>query len=261
MIKFFNSITFAQWRKIHEEYVTNDNDVPVDWKILLIFLWFTCALIGITYFGKSPTFGWIFGDSFLSWPYPILYSHLYWAVFRVVSYLLVPVLIIKGVLRERVRDYGFRIDRNPKVLALYAAMLLVVIPLVYIVSHNDSFLQTYPFYKQAGNSWTELLLWESMYALQFLSLEFFFRGVILFSFAKRIGAYSIFLMSVPYTMIHFQKPLPETIGAIIAGVALGTLALRTKSIFGGVVIHVAVAWSMDLMALWQKGLLQRLLFP
>lgn len=31
-------------------------------------------------------------------------------------------------------------------------------------------------------------------------------------------------------MIHFEKPLPETIGAIIAGLALGMMAIRSKSI-------------------------------
>ena len=60
-------------------------------------------------------------------------------------------------------------------------------------------------------------------------------------------------------MIHFAKPLPETLGSIVTAIALGTLALRTRSIYGGVVIHCAVAWSMDLFALWQKGQLQKLL--
>ena len=136
-------------------------------------------------------------------------------------------------------------------------MFFVVIPLVFIVSHHPNFLHTYPFYPQAAHSWTELLLWELSYAAQFLALEFFFRGFVLLSLARYIGAYAIFFMAVPYTMIHFQKPLPETLGAIFAGVALGTLALRTRSIFGGVFIHVAVAWSMDLMALFQKGELQK----
>ena len=173
-------------------------------------------------------------------------------------YFIIPALIIPYGFKESLRDYGWRIDRNPKVLLLYVAMVLVVLPLVFLVSHQPAFLRTYPFYKEAANSWPELLLWEFAYGLQFLALEFFFRGVVLFGFARYIGAYAIFLMAVPYTMIHFQKPFPETCGAIFAGVALGTLALRTRSIFGGVVIHVAVAWSMDLMALFRKGLLQRL---
>ena len=40
-----------------------------------------------------------------------------------------------------------------------------------------------------------------------------------------------------------------SVGAIIAGTILGTLAMRTRSIWGGVLIHCAVAFTMDGMAL------------
>ena len=56
-------------------------------------------------------------------------------------------------------------------------------------------------------------------------------------------------MIVPYCMIHYGKPLPETLGAIGAGLMLGTLAMRTRSIWGGVLIHVGVATTMDVLAL------------
>ena len=38
-------------------------------------------------------------------------------------------------------------------------------------------------------------------------------------------------------------------GAVVAGLILGTLALRTKSIWAGVLIHISVALTMDLLAL------------
>ena len=56
-------------------------------------------------------------------------------------------------------------------------------------------------------------------------------------------------MIIPYCMIHYGKPLPETLGAIGAGILLGTIAMRTRSIWGGVIIHVAVAVTMDVLAL------------
>ena len=70
---------------------------------------------------------------------------------------------------------------------------------------------------------------------------------------KRFGFYSIWIMMIPYMMIHFQKPMPETIGAIFAGIILGTLSLKSRSIWLGVAIHYSVAITMDLAALWQKG--------
>jgi membrane protease YdiL (CAAX protease family) len=54
-------------------------------------------------------------------------------------------------------------------------------------------------------------------------------------------------------MIHFGKPFPETLAAIIAGIVLGTISLKSRSIWMGVAIHYTVALSMDIAALWQKG--------
>ncbi len=68
---------------------------------------------------------------------------------------------------------------------------------------------------------------------------------------KIMGSTSIFAMMIPYVMIHFGKPLPECFAAIIAGVVLGTLAMRTRSIWAGFLIHVSVALAMDFTAIWQ----------
>src|SRR5690606_8230997 len=81
-----------------------------------------------------------------------------------------------------------------------------------------------------------------------VSLEFFFRGFMLKALAPRLGSSAIFVMVVPYCMIHFGKAMPETLGAIVAGLVLGTLAMRTRSIWGGVLLHIAVALTMDLLA-------------
>ena len=71
----------------------------------------------------------------------------------------------------------------------------------------------------------------------------------MFGLKRALGSHAIFVMCVPYCMIHFHKPVQEVTGAIFAGIILGTLALRTRSIWCGVLIHVSVAWTMDLLAL------------
>jgi membrane protease YdiL (CAAX protease family) len=108
-------------------------------------------------------------------------------------------------------------------------------------------------YPQAGRSWFDLLVWESLYAGQFVALEFFFRGFLVGGLSRSIGIFSIPVAVIPYMMIHFTKPWPEALASIVAGLVLGTLAWRTKSIWGGVCIHCAVAVSMDLLALSHKG--------
>ena len=93
----------------------------------------------------------------------------------------------------------------------------------------------------ANRSHFDLWTWEALYAAQFISLEFFFRGFLLQGLRRALGANAIFVMIVPYCMIHYGKPMPETFGAIGAGLILGTLAMRTRSIWGGVLIHIGVA--------------------
>jgi len=76
-----------------------------------------------------------------------------------------------------------------------------------------------------------------------------------------MGSQAIFAMVVPYVMIHFGKPMPETFAAILAGIFLGTLAMKTRSIWAGFLIHVSVAVSMDVAALLQTGGLPHAWWP
>lgn len=187
-------------------------------------------------------------------PYPTLYPRVYWALFKVVNYFLLPALTIRFVLGERIRDYGFKIRGHAtSVWLLYVVLCFFAVLLAFGASHTDSFVAKYPKYADAGDSMTQFLVWEVAYGFQFLMLEFFFRGFLLFSLARRIGSLAVFVAVVPYAMIHLDKPILETLGSIVTGVVLGTLALRTRSIWGGVFVHTIVAWSMDLFAMWQKG--------
>jgi hypothetical protein len=83
-------------------------------------------------------------------------------------------------------------------------------------------------------------------------------GPMLFGAERVLGPWVIPLMVIPYMMIHFGKPAPEAVGAIIAGATLGIVALRTRAIFAGMIIHIGVAWTMDLLALGHQGKLDGL---
>lgn len=56
-------------------------------------------------------------------------------------------------------------------------------------------------------------------------------------------------MAIPYVMVHFNKPLPETVGALGAGLLLGALALRAGSCVPGIFLHWAVGMTMDVLAI------------
>jgi membrane protease YdiL (CAAX protease family) len=126
------------------------------------------------------------------------------------------------------------------------------------MSLTAGFAAKYPFLKvYDGDPYlsSTLIVWELIYFLQFFGLEFFFRGFLLHSLKPTLGLYSIFAMTVPYTMIHFQKPMPEAFAAIFAGIFLGWLSFKNGNIWMGLVLHCTVAFSMDILALLNKGLL------
>jgi membrane protease YdiL (CAAX protease family) len=64
---------------------------------------------------------------------------------------------------------------------------------------------------------------------------------------------AVFVMIVPYNMIHFQKPGLEALAAILGGLVLGSLSLKTRSIWWGAMLHLAVAGTMDVLSLVQRG--------
>jgi len=179
----------------------------------------------------------------------------WWAGWRVLGYFLVPALIVKLWFRENLRDYGLRTQGFSEHAWIYGLFYCVVLVCVVVVSFTSEFSSYYPFYKQANRSWLDYGIWELLYAAQFFSLEFFFRGFWLKACKSAMGSQAIFAAVVPYCMIHFGKPWVEALGAIIAGIVLGTLALKTRSIWSGFLIHVSVAVSMDTAALIQtRGL-------
>ncbi len=132
---------------------------------------------------------------------------------------------------------------------------------VVLVSQGEDFVNHYPFYPHAGRSWLDFLAWEALYMTQFVVLEFFFRGYMLRAVQPALGANAIWIMCVPYLMIHFPKLWLEATGAILFGLFLGILALRSRSIWGGVLVHAGVALSMDIAALIQKDQLPTQWWP
>ena len=135
----------------------------------------------------------------------------------------------------------------------YLLMLLCVIPLIIFASTQVDFLRMYPKAKTiyfinnyTHHSWFWKLLYEISYGLDFVSIELFFRGFLIIGFIRFAGINTILPMAVFYCTIHFGKPLAECISSYFGGIILGVLAYRTKSILGGLMVHLGLAWMMEI---------------
>jgi membrane protease YdiL (CAAX protease family) len=234
------------WQEIHDECVDREAR-RWDYRPLVVFLTVAVSLTLQEYFGDRGFFRdfAILPESIRRGPDWELWSFAWWSGWRVFGFLILPAAVVLCMPGERLRDYGWSVRGFTRHIGLYLGLYLAVLPLVVYMSTTKDFQRIYPFYKLANRSAFDFWAWEAMYAAQFLSLEFFFRGFMLHGTKRSLGVHAIWVMVIPYCMIHYGKTFAETKGAIVAGLVLGTIALRTKSIWGGVFVHVAVALTMD----------------
>lgn len=190
-----------------------------------------------------------------------LCSYLWWTGCHLLTFIILPWLVIRFMFRAQMRDFGWRWNQVGEHWRGYLLLLSPILVFVVLVSMGKDFVEHYPFYRHAGRSWLDFLLWELLYLSQFVFLEFFFRGFMLNALRPAIGANAIWVMCVPYLMIHFPKLWLEATGAILFGLFLGILALQSRSIWGGVLVHAGVALSMDIAALLRKGQFPGSFFP
>jgi len=220
-----------------------------------IALTYTALIMSVlTYYGKTNHSVQYFKEFFYSFgaiEKVSFAAKLYWVGFGVTIYFLIPWAIIK-CRKEKLRDYGLRLPTSYSHLWIYGAMLAIVIILAYFASFQQSFQDKYPYYKYFQEAPGLYALFWVGRALRFFALEFFFRGYLLFSLRPKMGDAAFFVSMVPYCMLHFGKPFPETIFAILGGIIFCWIAARTKSIWGAVVLHVALAMAMDFFSIAQK---------
>ncbi len=93
-----------------------------------------------------------------------------------------------------------------------------------------------------------VFIFEAIYASDFISVELFFRGMLIFVFTRYLGSQVILPMAACYMIFHFGKPLMEVFSSFFGGYLLGVLALHTRNIWGGVIVHIGIALLMELFA-------------
>jgi hypothetical protein len=135
----------------------------------------------------------------------------------------------------------------------YLLMLLIMVPLITAASTQPDFLAAYPKMKEvlplpgsAHPSWLYKLFFELSYGSDFCSIELFFRGFLIIGFVKWVGKDAILPMACFYCTIHFGKPLGECISSYFGGLLLGIVSYHTRSIYGGLLVHLGIAWLMEL---------------
>jgi len=244
---WLRKISIDQWRAIDAETGRSPDDGGrANLSVLIVCLTVAVSLTLQEYIGTHDAYSTLFPHD--NGEYWELRGFAWWSGWRVLGYVIIPMIVL-ACANQPIGEFHVSPRGFFKHLWIYLTLFGAFLPALLYASTTESFRETYPFYRLANRSYTDLVLWELLYGIQFVSLEFFFRGFILHGLRRALGSNAIFVMIIPYCMIHYGKPLPETFGAIGAGLLLGTLAMRTRSIWGGVLIHICVATTMDVLAL------------
>jgi hypothetical protein len=209
-------------------------------------------------FGRSDTYARVFEQFVPRDARTPLLAFAYFTVSSVLLRFAIPYLLVRFRLRQPPREYGYVVRGSSRMRWAYLGLFVVMVPLVLWASTLPDFQSSYPQTGGliAGNavSIRLFLLYHAAYFMVFLSGESFWRGYMTFGLGRDLDIAALPWMVMMYSIGHYEKPILEVNGSIVAGFVLGYLALRHRSFFLGALLHWSIALTMDLAVLWQRGL-------
>lgn len=162
--------------------------------------------------------------------------------------------------RDQPFCYGLNTNKfNPKP---YLQLLGLAALAIFIGSFLGDLQRYYPRYlHSSGNAyatahdlpaWVTMLMYEIAYGSSFIPVEVFFRGFLIYGFTRWLGPHAVLPMIGCYAFLHFGKPISEAVSSVFGGFILGVIALNARSVWGGIIIHLGVAWAMELFGYLQR---------
>ncbi len=177
-------------------------------------------------------------------------SRVYWFLADGLIMFLLPVILIKFVLKEDLKDYGFTLGDKKFGMITSILFLVVMLAVVWIVSGTKEFSTAYPQGgKRVSESAGNFIMYELCILVYMLGWEFFWRGFMLFGLKPKFGYYSVFIQMIPFFILHKGKPELELFASIFAGIILGLQALRSNSFIYCWILHWLVMIAIDSLSI------------
>jgi membrane protease YdiL (CAAX protease family) len=198
----------------------------LDWRIAILAIASTLLLIADAYhYPLLPWNRWFPGWDFSSISMKVLD--------RTILYFIIPIFFILVIFRENPKNYGFTLGDWKAGIIITLCAITLITPILWLIGRGAPSMQEYYKPLATGLPWNTLL--------DLFGWEFFFRGWLLFGYARRFGTEAIWLQAVPFALAHIGKPEVETLSTIFGGFAFGWVAWRTRSFIYPLLIHWFVA--------------------
>jgi membrane protease YdiL (CAAX protease family) len=156
------------------------------------------------------------------------------ALERVGLFIVVPVLVILVVFRDRLPRYGVRLGDWRAGLGLLALGMVAMLPILVALA-RDPFFRSY--YAPGWAPMPDLL---TTVVLDIGATEFLFRGFLQFALIRVIGPIGVLVATLPFVFAHLGKPELELFSTLGGGMVFGWLDWRTGSVLWSTIGHVYI---------------------
>ena len=163
-----------------------------------------------------------------------------WRLIEVVCLQVLVPLVLLRLLRRNLSlgDVGLTLGERMTTLKTTVIILSLGVAMAIIGLNFPSMTKYYPIWQTGSGVTTgEFVYHETIIAIMMFGGEFFYRGLVLFTLAKRSFWGAIVLQSLPYAFLHLGKPPIEVPYSLVAGIIFGWANLRSRSMLPSWITH------------------------
>ncbi len=176
------------------------------------------------------------------------------ACFVSVGWLFLLPVICVVVMRDDLSRFGIGLgDYRFGIKAfLILCPLVALVPMLGLLNPNVQ--DYYPLSGSSiGHDLGAMATWCISYACFYFAFEFFYRAYLLYG-TDELGMLNCILVSVICCiLIHLGKPFGEALASIPAAIVFTAVAVRSRSIWYGVALHIVLGVTNDIVTLWNRG--------
>lgn len=168
--------------------------------------------------------------------------------------LLIPAMLYRALIGP-LEGAGLRLGDWRFGLAAALPLALAALVLAPLAGNDPALAATYPWPGAwAGANVARLVTWLFVYACYYLAFEAFYRGFVIDAARRAAGpTAAIWLSVVMATLVHLGKPLAEVLAAAPASVLFAALAVRSRSVYYSLLVHLTIGFTLDVALLARAG--------
>jgi hypothetical protein len=170
-------------------------------------------------------------------------------------FITIPVLYVKIILKEDLKDYGMQKGNWKKGLLWGGLSLAASLLTFYLIFHYTKFSLSYHLSPLATDQFFHFMLYEIfLVGFYVFMYEFFFRGIVMFSLTPKTGGWSIIIQFLLFLLfLFFIKGFKWSIAYYIIGAAFPAVAAyQSRSLIysisaSWIFIVIADAWVIKML--------------